>query len=69
MLRVTKVAGWPPDVVGALVDCKETDFAKQRNTLHYGKTPWPGPDLFKPTPQTGFGETVSERALKLADPS
>jgi hypothetical protein len=69
MLRVTKVEPWPADIVGTLVDCKETDFSRQRNAIHYGKTEWPGPDLFRPILQASYGDLVSDRALKLADPN
>jgi hypothetical protein len=68
LLRVSKDAPWPPDIVGVLVDCNETDFARRRNALHYGKAQWPGPDLHNSIITSGFGEFGSERALRLSDP-
>jgi hypothetical protein len=55
LLRTTKRLPANRDLVRALSQLDEADFARRRNALHYGRHSWPGPDLRGPIRNETFG--------------
>jgi hypothetical protein len=55
LLRTTKVTRWPTEYIAVMASLEPSDFAKQRNVIHYDGGRWIFDDLFEFTPNTSYG--------------
>lgn len=68
IIRVTRINLWPDEYVKSILKLNVTDFAKQRNSIHYSNNKWPGNDLFDFVLGNGFG-TVPDKLVDYFDES
>jgi hypothetical protein len=54
LLRLNNISIWNQVTVDLLIDVKHSDFAAQRNAIHYTSRQWLYPDLFGPSAKDNF---------------